>query len=64
MLGDNMKWGKFVSMLLVLVMLSSAVMPAMAAGNEEALLAVCPCLNCCCWIGYSPCCDAAGANCG
>ena len=35
MLGDNMKSGKFVSMLLVLVMLSSAVMPAMAAGNEE-----------------------------
>ncbi len=29
-----------------------------------SVLAVCPCLNCCCWIGYSPCCDAAGANCG
>jgi hypothetical protein len=29
-----------------------------------SVLAVCPCLKCCCWIGYSPCCNAAGANCG
>jgi len=29
-----------------------------------SVLAVCPCLDCCCWMGYSPCCDAAETHCG